>query len=159
MPRYACMSAAIASASWASRSACSGSPCAIATRARVVSAPISHQPGRGRDRFVGPAAGREQIPARQRGLAHCRRAPSPPARPAGTQVLPGRLGRVLGRRGIAGGQGRGSQRRVGDARAKPAKLGRGFDGRVGGGPGRTRLTLDASPMPWNARLCTLQISS
>ncbi len=35
-----------ASASWASRSACSGSPCAIATRARVVSAHISPaQPG------------------------------------------------------------------------------------------------------------------
>ena len=30
MPKYACMLAAIASASWASRSACSGSPCAIA---------------------------------------------------------------------------------------------------------------------------------
>ena len=42
--RYASISAARASASWASRSACSGSPCAIATRARVVSARNSQKP-------------------------------------------------------------------------------------------------------------------
>ena len=87
-------SAAIASASWASRSACSGSPCAIATRARVVSA--THQPParRRRDGVVGPAAGREQIPARQRGLrtedALRRR-----HRGQATHVLPGRLGSRL----------------------------------------------------------------
>ena len=42
---------------------------------------------------------------------------------------------------IAGGQGRGSRRPVGEARYKPAKLGSGLDGRVGGGPGRSRFTL------------------
>lgn len=38
------ISAAPVSASWASRSACSGSRCVIATRARVVNASIRHQP-------------------------------------------------------------------------------------------------------------------
>ncbi len=56
-------------------------------------------------------------------------------------VLPGRVGRVLRRRSIAGGQGRDSQRRVGVARGGSAKLGGGLDGRVGSGPGRTRVTL------------------
>ena len=44
MNRYASTSAARASASWASRSAWSGSPCAIATRARVVSASDRNAP-------------------------------------------------------------------------------------------------------------------
>ena len=56
-------------------------------------------------------------------------------------MWPGRLGRVLRRRGIAGGQGRYSQRVVGGARFKPAKLGSGLDGRVGSGPGRSDVTL------------------
>ena len=56
-------------------------------------------------------------------------------------MWPGRLGRVLRRRSIAGGQGRYSQRPVGDARFKPAQLGGGLDGRVGGGPGRSGVTL------------------
>jgi hypothetical protein len=46
--------ATIASASWASRSACSGSACAIATPARVVGA-RQVQAGRRRDCVVGPA--------------------------------------------------------------------------------------------------------
>ena len=37
---------------------------------------------------------------------------------------------------IAGGQGRYSQHVVGGDRFKPAQLGGGLDGRVGGGPGR-----------------------
>ncbi len=56
-------------------------------------------------------------------------------------MLPGFLARVLGRRNVAGGQGRVAQRRVGVARGNPANLGGGLDGRVGRGPGRTRVTL------------------
>ena len=56
------------SASWASRSAWSGSPAAIATRARIVSAHVSHQPVVVDDGLVGPAAGGSEIPVCQRGL-------------------------------------------------------------------------------------------
>jgi len=55
-------------------------------------------------------------------------------------VRPG-LGRVLQRRSIPGGQGRESQRRVAGARVDPTQFGGGLDGRVGGGPGPTRVTL------------------
>ena len=140
MNRYASTSAARASASWASRSAWSGSPCAIATRARVVSGSDRNTP------VVVDTASSAQRRAATR---------SPPASAAsalrtalhrrrlgqGTHVWPGRLGRVLRRRSIAGGQGRDSQRAVGGARFKPAKLGSGLDGRVGGGPGRRGVTL------------------
>ena len=54
---------------------------------------------------------------------------------------PGGLARVLRRRSIAGGQGRGSQRRSRPSPRQPAKLGGGLDGRVGGGSGRSRVTL------------------
>ena len=115
-------------------------PARSPTRARVVSASIRYQP------VVVVTASSAQRRAATR---------SPPASAAcapisalhrrrrgqDTQMLPGRLARVLRRRGIAGGQGRGSQRRVGDARGHPAKLGGGLDGRVGRGPGRTRVTL------------------
>ncbi len=96
--------------------------------------------GRGRHRLVGPTAGRDQIPAGQRG-PRTDDAPHRRSRGQDTHVLPGRLGRVQRCRSIAGGQGRGSQRRVGVARGLSAKLGGGLDGRVGGGPGRTRVTL------------------
>ena len=56
-------------------------------------------------------------------------------------MSPGRLARVQRRRDIAGGQGRESQRRVRVARDNRTHLGGGLDGRVGGGPGRTRITL------------------
>ena len=79
---------------------------------------------------------------------------SPPARAApalkdalqrrvlghGTQLRPG-LDRVPRRRSIAGGQGRDGQRRVALGRGNPTQLGGGLDGRVGGGPGRRRVTL------------------
>ena len=94
MNRYASTSAARASASWASRSACSGSPCAIATRARMVSADISHQPGRRRDGDIGPPAGRGEIPASQCGLRNVRalrrRRRSAPQRDVPTPLLVGR---------------------------------------------------------------------
>ncbi len=93
-----------------------------------------------RHRVVGPAAGRDQIPARQRGLRF-EDAPRRRRLGRGTRVWPGRLGRVQRRRGIAGGQGRCSQRPVGEARFEPAQLGSGLDGRVGGGPGRRGVTL------------------
>jgi len=70
-------SAAPASASWASRSASSGSPCAIATRARVVSAHISHDP------VAIAAASSAQRPAATR---------SPPA----VKPLPLRIGDAIG---------------------------------------------------------------
>ena len=58
----------------------------------------------------------------------------------GTQLRPG-LARVARRRSIAGGQGRAGQRRVALGRGNPTQLGGGLDGRVGGGPGRRRVTL------------------
>ncbi len=88
---------------------------------------------------VGPAAGRDQIPARERGLRtedslqHRRQEHSRVAQAASVASLR--------RRSIAGGQGRYSQRVVGGARFKPAKLGSGLDGRVGSGPGRRDVTL------------------
>ena len=99
-----------ASASWASRSACSGSPCAIATRARVVSATTRYQPVAVDTASSAQRRAASEIPARQRGLGmkarHTRRKLG-----QDTHVLPGGLARVLRRRNIAGGQGRGSQRR------------------------------------------------
>ena len=74
MSRYALISAAPVSASWASRSACSGSRCVIATRARVVNASIRHQPVVVDAASSAAAAGRDQIPARQRGLRSTERA-------------------------------------------------------------------------------------
>ena len=87
---------------------------------------------------VGPAAGSDQITARKRGL---RTEDSLQHRRHSTHLWPGRLGRVLRRRGIAGGHGRDSQHVVGGARFKPAKLGSGLDGRVSCGPGRSGVTL------------------
>ena len=89
---------------------------------------------------VGPAAGRDQIPARKRGL-RTEDSLQPRRLGHGTHEWPARLGRVLRRRSIAGGQGRYSQHVVGGDRFKPAQLGSGLDGRVGGGPGRRVVTL------------------
>ena len=82
----------------------SGSPCAIATRARVVSASDRNGPSC-RYGVVGPAAGRDEIPARQRGLGiegacsrrRLWRCTQVLARPPWSRLPP---------RGIAGGQGR-----------------------------------------------------
>ena len=57
-----------------------------------------------------------------------------------TQVLPILRTCIRRRTSISRGQGRGSQRRVTKARGSPAKVARGLDGRVGRGPGRTRVT-------------------
>ena len=131
-------SAATASASWASRSACSGSPCAIATRARAVSADISHQPVAVDDGVVGPAAGRDQIPARQRGLrirdaphAASRAGQLAAARPPRSRPAPPQHRRRPGPR-------QPTPRSRG--RVEPAQPRRRLEGRVGGGPGRGRLT-------------------
>ena len=113
-----------------------------------------HQPpaGRRRDGVVGPAAGRDQIPARQRGLRtagaqHRRR-----RRRHDTHVLPGRLARVLRRRSIAGGQGRVRQRQVGDARGEPAKLGGGLEAASAAARAAPVSPWYASAVPWPARL-------
>ena len=102
-----------------------------------------HQQGparRCRDRVVGPAPGRDQIPARQCGLrnggAQVRRVPG-----QNTPVLPGRRGRVQRRPNIASGQGRVSQRKVTNARGEPAELGRGLQAGLGRGAGRSCVTL------------------
>ena len=134
-------SGTLASASWASRSACSGSPCAIATRARVLSAGISKaQPVAVATASSAQLAGRDQIPARQCGLrtegAQVRREPR-----QNTPVLPGRRGRVQCRPSIAGGQGRVCQRKVTNARGEPAELGSRLQAGLGRGAGGTCLTL------------------
>ena len=69
---------------------------------------------RRRDRLVGPPAGRDQIPIRQGGVG-TEDALQRPNRRQDTHVRRGRLARVPGRRNIAGGQGRGSQRTVAEA--------------------------------------------
>ena len=48
-------------------------------------------------------------------------------------MLPGRLAGIVRRGNVARGEGRDSQRRVGEAREEPAKLRRGLHGRVGRG--------------------------
>ena len=111
---YARVLAAVASASWASRSACSGSPCAIATRARVVSASDRWPAARRRDGFVGPAPGRGQIPARQRGLGNvsakdCRH------RGLDTDVVPARRECVVRRGSVTRGEYGGGQRHIAQA--------------------------------------------
>ena len=73
-----------------------------------------------RDGLVGPAAGREQIPARQRGLRTIRATHRRRRLGQETHVLPRRFGRLQGRRRIAGGQGRDARHRVGQARVDPA---------------------------------------
>ena len=97
--------------------------------------------GRCRHGVVGPAAGRDQIPARQRGLRALRRAAPPPS--AGRTLRCCRPASVASCAVAASPAARAAirQRPVGDARVKPAKLGGGLDGRVGGGPGRSRVTL------------------
>ena len=52
---------------------------------------------------------------------------------------PARRDRIVRRGNVARGEGRDSQRRVGEAREEPAELRRGLDGRVGRGPRRTRV--------------------
>ena len=88
--RYAPTSAAPASASWASRSALSGSPCAIATRARALSADDQPPARRCRRGLVGPAAGgrRDPRPPARPRLSRC--APMPPSATAHDISRPGR---------------------------------------------------------------------
>jgi hypothetical protein len=54
-------------------------------------------------------------------------------------VVPGRRECIVRRGNVARGEGRDSQRPVGEAWVEPAKLRRGLDGRVGRGPRRTRV--------------------
>ena len=135
MNRYASTSAARASASWASRSAWSGSPCAIATRARIVSGPTGNA-RRCRHGVVGPAASRDQIPARQRGL--CNKGAMQPRCPGRALAVagppPSRPAPPQHRRRPGPRQPTPSR----PHRFKAAKLGSGLDGRIGGGPGRGR---------------------
>ena len=91
-----------------------------------------------RDGVVGPAAGRDQIPARQRGLGT-------EARPAAAiwgKALSVRPGLGASRAVAASPAARAAQptpSRPGPRQS--AKLGGGLDGRVGGVPGRSRVTL------------------
>jgi hypothetical protein len=103
--------------------------------------PHQHGPAlRHRNRVVGPASGRNRIPARQRCVhddgAQVRRKPR-----RETPVLPGRRGRVQGRLDIAGGQGHVCQCKVTYACADPAEFGRGLQAGVCRGPGGSSVAL------------------
>ncbi len=126
----------------------SGSPCAIATRARAVSA-YTGTARRCPTRRRRPSAGRDQIPARQCGLgnvgAHQRR-------PRGeTPVLLGRLGRVP-RRSRSPAARAAIPNAATKAAANPAKL--GAASRLASAAARPAATSPcrASAAPWCARL-------
>ena len=115
--------------------------------------------GRRRDGLVGPAAGRDQIPARQRGL-RIQNAPHRRRLRAGHSCA-GQAASLASCAVAASPAARAAvaNAAVGDARGHPAKLGGGLDGRVGGGPGRSRVTLVRQCDALRREAIALQISS